>query len=176
MRFAETDLPGVVVVVLEAVEDARGSFFRTFCADEFRAAGLDAAVAQSSVSRNVQAGTLRGMHFQAAPHAEHKLVRCARGAVHDVAIDLRRESPTYLRWEAWELSEDNGRMLFVPPGVAHGFQTLRDDTEVAYQMSVPFAPGAYQGVRYDDPTFAVSWPLPVTVISERDQRHPVWTP
>lgn len=172
MIFTETEIAGVVVIDPEPAGDARGSFARTFCAQEFALHGLEPAVAQCSVSHNRHRGTVRGLHYQLAPHAECKLVRCPRGAIYDVAVDLRPKSPTYLGWTATELSPDNGRMLYVPEGVAHGFQTLRDDTEVAYQMSVEFHAESYRGARFDDPAFGIEWPLPVSAISERDRGYP----
>jgi dTDP-4-dehydrorhamnose 3,5-epimerase len=171
MRFTGTCLPGVFVIDPELAGDDRGSFTRTFCAEEFAAHGLNPAVAQCSTSFNHRRGTVRGLHYQLAPYAECKLVRCIRGAIYDVAVDLRRDSPTHRRWVSIELSQENGRMMFIPEGLAHGFQTLEDDTEVAYQMSQRFVPSHYRGVRYDDPVFGVEWPLPVTVISERDRGY-----
>jgi dTDP-4-dehydrorhamnose 3,5-epimerase len=166
-----TPLEGAFVAEQERREDERGFFARTFCAREFAQAGLDNRVMQCSVSFNAKRGTLRGMHYQAAPHAEAKLVRCTRGAIHDVIIDLRPESPTYKSWFAADLTATNGRALFVPEGFAHGFLTLADDTEVQYQISVEYAAGAARGVRWDDPAFGIRWPEPVRVISDRDRSY-----
>jgi dTDP-4-dehydrorhamnose 3,5-epimerase len=170
-----TPLPGAFVVEQERLADERGFFARTFCAEEFTAAGLDPAIAQCNTSFNANAGTLRGMHLQRAPHGEAKLVRCTRGAVHDVIVDLRPDSPAYLRWFAIRLDEENGLGLFAPAGVAHGFQTLADASEVAYQMSTPYVAGAADGVRWDDPAFAIAWPDPPPggrVMSARDASWP----
>jgi dTDP-4-dehydrorhamnose 3,5-epimerase len=167
-----TAVDGVVLIEPERIEDERGFFARTFCAAEFAALGLDARIAQCSVSFNPRRGTLRGLHFQPAPHAEAKLVRCTAGAVLDVAVDLRPQSPTFRRHVALELNARTHLALYVPEGVAHGFQTLTDDTEVLYQISTPYRPEAAAGVRWDDPAFAIAWPLPVTVISSRDRTYP----
>jgi dTDP-4-dehydrorhamnose 3,5-epimerase len=169
--FAATPV-GAVVIEAEPVEDERGFFARSFCAREFAARGIDARVAQCNVSFNRERGTLRGLHFQHPPHAEAKLVRCTRGAVYDVALDLRSDSPTFLDHFAVELSAANRMMLFVPAGLAHGFQTLEPDTEVFYQMSAPYVPEAADGVRWNDPAFAIEWPLAVSAISERDRTYP----
>jgi dTDP-4-dehydrorhamnose 3,5-epimerase len=176
MRFTETALPGAFVIDAEPARDERGAFTRTFCVRDFAGHGLNANVAQCSVSLNHSRGTLRGLHFQLAPHAECKLVRCARGTIWDVIVDLRPESPTYTRWTGVELSARNGRMLYVPEGMAHGFQTLEDDSEVLYQMSREFEPTAYRGVRFDDPAFAIDWPLALGTISERDRSYPDFVP
>ena len=172
MRFLATELAGVHVVDLERREDERGYFARTFCEDEFRAHGLDPRVTQTSVSHNRRRGTLRGMHYQAPPHEEAKLVRCTRGAIFDVALDLRRDSPSFRRWFAVELSADNGRALYVPPGVAHGFQTLADATDVLYQMSEPHHAESARGVRFDDPAFSIRWPLEQPIVNDRDRAYP----
>jgi dTDP-4-dehydrorhamnose 3,5-epimerase len=179
VRFRETEVAGVFVVDPERHEDERGYFARTFAIDEFAARGLDTRVDQCSTSFNARAGTLRGLHYQAAPHGEAKLVRCTRGAIFDVAVDLRAGSPTYLRWSAAELSADNGRALFVPEGCAHGFQTLLDDSEVSYQISTPFVPDAGRGVRWDDPAFAIAWPPAPPhgrTMSRRDAEYPDFAP
>ena len=156
--------------------DARGFFLRTFCAGEFAAAGLDPAVAQCSLSFNSRRGTLRGMHYQAAPHAEAKLIRCVRGGIYDVIVDLRPASVTFRRHFAVELTRDNRRALYVPRGCAHGFQTLEDDTEVWYQMSVPHVPEASRGVRWDDPAFGITWPIASPVLHPRDAAYPDFDP
>jgi dTDP-4-dehydrorhamnose 3,5-epimerase len=163
---------GVVVIELERHEDERGFFARSFCADEFAAHGLSACVAQCNISFNRRRGTVRGLHFQRPPRAEAKLVRCTAGAIYDVAVDLRSASPTFCRYVGVELTARNRRMLYVPPGFAHGFQTLADESEVFYQMSEPFTAEAADGVRWNDPAFAIAWPLDVQVISERDRSFP----
>jgi dTDP-4-dehydrorhamnose 3,5-epimerase len=172
MHFDPLPLAGAFRVRPERLKDARGHFARTFCAREFGARGLNPALAQCSASFNAARGTLRGLHWQAAPHAEDKLVRVTRGAVWDVLVDLRPGSPTFRRWHGEELSEENGHALYIPQGFAHGFVTLRDASEVFYQMAQFFEPSAARGARYDDPAFGVAWPLPPAVISERDLAHP----
>jgi dTDP-4-dehydrorhamnose 3,5-epimerase len=172
MRFTQTKVAGVVLIEPEPIADERGCFARIWCRDEFLANGLNPDLAQANVSFNHRMGTLRGMHYQAAPDEEAKLVRCTRGAIFDVAVDLRPESPTYLGWFGVELTSDNRSMLYVPEGCAHGFLTLADATEVAYQMSAPYAPAAARGVRWDDPAFAIRWPGEVTVINQRDASYP----
>jgi len=175
MRFRETPVAGSYVVEPERMEDARGFFARTFAADEFAARGLDARVDQCSTSFNAKRGTLRGLHYQAAPHGEAKLVRCTRGAIYDVAVDLRPDSESFRRWHGTELTADNGRMFYIPVGMAHGFQTLEDGAEIHYQISVPYVPGAARGVRWDDPAFAIAWPdCPERLVSPRDQGFPDW--
>jgi dTDP-4-dehydrorhamnose 3,5-epimerase len=169
MIFEPTPIGGAFVIATEPVEDERGYFARTFCQDEFRSHGLDPCVAQCGISFNPRRGTLRGMHLQSPPHEEAKLVRCTRGAVHDVILDLRDGSPTFARWWAVELTPANGRLLYVPAGVAHGFQTLAADSEVSYQLSHAHAPEAATGVRWDDPAFGIEWPLEVTAISAGDR-------
>lgn len=170
MRFVETPLAGTWVVELERLADERGHFARTFDAEVFADRGLDARVPQMNTSFNRRAGTLRGMHFQAAPHGEAKLVRVTRGAIFDVAVDLETRA-----WFGVELTADNDRSLFVPAGFAHGFQTLTDDAEVLYVMSAPYVAGAASGVRWDDPAFGIAWPEPPAggrTISERDATYP----
>lgn len=172
MRIEVTALPGVHIIRPDRFEDERGYFARTFCAREFAAAGLNPDVAQCNVSCSRQRGTLRGMHFQLPPAAETKLVRCTRGAIFDVALDVRPGSPTFGRWVGAELNAENGAMLYVPKGFAHGFQTLTDDAEVFYQMSAFYTPELGRGVRWNDPAFAIAWPLPVSVIAPRDRDYP----
>jgi dTDP-4-dehydrorhamnose 3,5-epimerase len=170
-----TKLAGVMVVEGEPHLDERGSFMRTFDADVFVAHGLDARVAQCSTSFNARAGTLRGLHYQAMPHAESKLVRCTRGRIFDVVVDLRPRASTHRQWVSIELSADGAHSLFIPEGCAHGFQTLEDDSEVHYQISTPFVLSAYRGVRWDDPAFAIEWPEPPRdgrTISDRDLLFP----
>lgn len=172
MRFHPTDLADAVLIELEKRSDDRGFFARTFCEAEFAQAGLKTRFVQANASGNPRAGTLRGLHYQVEPHAEVKVIRCTRGAIFDVIVDLRRDSPSYRRWQGFELTAAEGTMLYIPEGFAHGYQTLADDTEVAYQVSAPYAPGAEAGIRHDDPAFGISWPLPVTAISEKDASWP----
>ena len=172
MRFTATDIDGVVIVDLDVIGDERGSFSRLYCPEEFAAAGHPFTPAQTSLSRNAKARTLRGMHYEAAPHAEAKLVRATRGAIFDVAVDLRTDSPTYLRWTGTELSATNGRALLIGKGMAHGFITLEDDTDVLYQIDRMFEPGHGRGVRWNDPAFGIVWPTDPLVMSERDGAYP----
>lgn len=173
MIFTETKLKGAHIIEPQPIEDERGFFARTFCQDEFKAHGLNPCVAQCNISYNKKKGTLRGLHYQAPPHAEAKLVRCARGAIYDVIVDLRPESPTFKQWLSVELTAANRRMLYVPERFAHGFQTLEDDTEVFYQMSELYHPECARGVRWDDPAFRVIWPATTgRSISIRDRHHP----
>lgn len=172
MKFLETDIPGVIAVGSEPSKDERGSFARTFCHQEFEEQGLVTTFVQWSTSFNRQRGTIRGMHYQSEPYPETKLIRCTRGAIYDVVLDLRPDSPTYLGWTATELSDSAPQMLYVPVGVAHGFQALSDDTEVSYYISEPYRPESARGVRWDDPAFSIQWPLPVSTISERDCSYP----
>ncbi len=172
MIFHETALAGVWMVEPEPLEDERGFFARTFCREELAAHGLEPTVAQCSLSYNHRRGTLRGMHYQAPPAEEAKLVRCTRGAIFDAVVDLRAGSPALGRYAAAELTAENRLALYVPPGFAHGFETLVDDCEVFYQMSVPYAPGLARGFAHDDPEVGIPWPLPVAVISERDRGLP----
>jgi dTDP-4-dehydrorhamnose 3,5-epimerase len=172
MKFEPTRLADAVLIEPDRIADERGFFARIFDADAFAAAGLVTDYPQVSVSHNAQAGTLRGLHFQRAPHAETKLVRCVAGAIWDVILDLRPRSPSYGGWQGFELSAGNGRMLYVPAGFAHGFQTLRDATEVIYHISYPYTPAAAGGLRWDDPALAIDWPLPVAAISPRDAAWP----
>jgi dTDP-4-dehydrorhamnose 3,5-epimerase len=172
MRFIRAQLIGAFVVEPDRIEDERGFFARTFCSEEFSAQGLNPQLVQCSVSFNRRRGTLRGMHYQVAPSREAKLVRCTRGAVYDVILDLRPGSATYRQWTAAELTAENGRTLYVPEGVAHGFQTLADETEVFYQMSEFYAPKHGRGVRWSDPAFAIRWPISEPILSERDRTYP----
>lgn len=175
MIFRESELAGAWLIDLEPIDDERGFFARTFCRVEFAAHGLETGVAQCNLSYNRHRGTLRGMHFQAAPGEEAKLVRCTRGAIFDVIVDLRPDSATYCRWVGVALSAAERRMLWVPQGLAHGFLTLEDHAEVCYQMSAPFRPELARGVRWNDPAFAIDWPEPPRVISERDRSYPDFT-
>lgn len=172
MEFLKTSLQDAVLIDLTKFEDSRGFFARTFCAEEFAKQGLVIQFPQSNYSYNVSKGTLRGMHYQKAPYGEVKLVRVVQGAILDVIIDLRPDSSTYLKWEGFELTAENARTLYVPVGFAHGFQTLVDQTHVTYQVSHPYTPGAEGGLRYDDPTFGINWPLPVSTISDKDASWP----
>lgn len=172
MRFTETPLTGAYVVDVEPREDDRGLFTRTYCAREFAELGLEQLGAQSNLSSNHVAGTLRGMHYQLPPAAEAKLVRCARGAIVDVIVDMRDDSPTYLRHFMVELTEENRRALYVPPMFAHGYQALENGTEVVYQVSEFYTPGSERGLPYDDPAIGIHWPMRVTAISDKDNSWP----
>jgi dTDP-4-dehydrorhamnose 3,5-epimerase len=173
MTFTETKLKGAFVVDLEPRSDSRGFFARSFCQNEFEAHGLKPLIAQANISFNYRKGTVRGLHFQHPPHAETKFVRCSRGAILDVIVDLRPESPTYLQHVGVELTADNRRGLYVPERFAHGYQVLEDNTETTYQVGEFYTPGAEDGLRYDDPRLAIEWPLPVTDISDKDRRWPL---
>lgn len=172
MNFAGTALHGAVVLDLERVEDERGFFARSFCRREFEVHGLNPNLAQCNISYNRRSGTLRGMHYQAAPQTECKLVRCTRGAIYDVIVDIRPGSSTFRRWVGYELSAENRRMLYIPEGFAHGFVTLQDDTEVFYQMSEFYFPELQRGARWDDPAFGIAWPVHPEVISDKDAGYP----
>jgi dTDP-4-dehydrorhamnose 3,5-epimerase len=171
MRFADTAITGVYLIEQERHADERGFFARTWCAQELRRRGLETRLAQCSVAFNHRRGTLRGLHYQVPPHVEVKIVRCTRGALYDVAVDLRPDSPSFRRWVGVELTPDNGRALYIPRGCAHGCQTLSDMTEVAYAISASYNPEAARGVRWNDPYFGVEWPLPVEVIAPRDRDY-----
>ena len=171
MRFLATDIAGVVIVEADPHTDERGGFARLHCPHEFAAAGIAFVPVQTSLSTNPQAGTLRGLHFQKAPHAETKLVRVVRGRIFDVAVDLRPESPTYRRWTAAELSAVNLRGLYIPEGVAHGFLTLEPDSDVLYQIAPGHTPGHAAGVRWNDPAFAIAWPTSPTLMSPADAAY-----
>lgn len=169
MKFTATKLKGAYVIDVDRVEDTRGFFARTFDEKEYERCGLKSRFVQCNVSFNKKKGTLRGMHYQLAPHAECKLIRCTKGAIYDVIIDMRAESSTYKQWVAVELTEDNYKMFYVPEGFAHGFQTLVDNTEVFYQMSEFYHPESVAGMRWDDPAFGIEWPIEKIVISPRDE-------
>jgi dTDP-4-dehydrorhamnose 3,5-epimerase len=171
VRFTELAVKGAYLIEPERLGDERGFFARVFCAEEMRERGLEHRVAQCSISYNQRAGTLRGMHYQAAPYGEVKLVRCTRGRAFDVVVDLRPESPTYLAWAGVELSAENRAQCYVPEGVAHGFVTLSDETELTYQISTPYVPEAARGVRWNDPAIGIEWPVAPEVMSERDQHY-----
>jgi dTDP-4-dehydrorhamnose 3,5-epimerase len=168
MIFTDTALPGAFVIDLERREDSRGYFARAFCQHELADQGLKPVIAQANIAFNISAGTLRGMHFQYPPKAETKIVRCTRGAIVDIIVDLRPESPTYLESISVDLNEDNGRALYVPERFAHGYQTLVDRTETSYQVGEFYAPETEGGLAYDDPRLGLQWPLPVAVISAKD--------
>lgn len=170
MIFTETPLEGAFLIEPERFEDNRGFFALSWSARDFAARGLNAHLAECNISFNHRKGTLRGLHFQVEPHAQAKLVRCTMGAIYDVLVDLRPGSQTFMKWVAAELTADNRKMLFIPEGFAHGFQTLVDSTEVFYQMSSPYVPEAAGGALWNDPALAIEWPLPVSVISERDMQ------
>jgi dTDP-4-dehydrorhamnose 3,5-epimerase len=174
MYFYETPLVGAFVVETEMRADERGAFYRSFCRQEFQLHGLANAFVQCSISRNRLRGTLRGMHFQKDPKPEGKLVRCVSGSAYDVIVDLRRESPTFCRWFGIELNDSNGAALYVPPGFAHGFQTLRDCTDILYQMTEYYVPELADGVKWSDPAFGIVWPLEVVAVSERDRSFPAF--
>jgi dTDP-4-dehydrorhamnose 3,5-epimerase len=170
--FTETKLAGVFVIKPERHEDERGFFARTWCQREFEEHGLHARLVQCNVSFNKKMGTLRGMHYQVAPHAEAKLVRCTIGAIYDVVLDLRSASSTFKQWIAVELTAEHGKMLYIPEGLAHGFQTLQDNVEVFYQMTQFYHPESARGVRWNDVAFGVGWPLPTPILSEKDRNYP----
>ena len=172
MKFIETKLPGAFVIEPEKKEDKRGFFTRTWCKNELGNHGLKAEIAQVNINFNKQRGTLRGMHYQAAPYGECKIIKCTRGAVFDVVIDLRKDSPTYLDWIGVELTGDNFRMLYVPENFSHGFITLEDQTEICYMVTQFYTPEAERGIRWDDPSFNIKWPLHPQVISDKDSSYP----
>lgn len=176
MIFRETGLQGAHIVELQPHIDERGQFARIWCREEFARAGIDVEIAQGNSSINPTRGTLRGLHWQEAPYGEAKLVRCVRGAIYDVIVDIDPASPSYRHWIGVELSARSGRMLYVPSTCAHGFQTLDEDTEVNYLVSVPYAPKAARGLRYDDPALAITWPLPAMLVSEQDKSWPLMEP
>jgi dTDP-4-dehydrorhamnose 3,5-epimerase len=172
MIFHKTDLMDAWLIETEPHSDDRGWFARTFCEREFAALALETRFVQHSTSHNAAAGTLRGMHYQRAPHGEVKLVRCLKGAIHDVIIDLRPSSPTYRQWQGFDLSAEDGRQLYIPVGFAHGFQTLVDESRIGYLISEFYSPEAAAGVRWNDTAFRIEWPAPVTVMSDRDKSWP----
>lgn len=173
MRFEPTSIAGVVLIRLDFHHDDRGSFARTFCEEEFDAAGLSFRVVQSNLSRNTAPYTLRGMHYQRAPHGEPKIVSCPRGRIWDVAVDMREASPTYRRWVAFELAPDTGSALHLPEGIAHGFVTLEPDSEVHYLMGACYVPDAATGIRWDDPAIGIEWPAVPRIVSQRDAGYPL---
>lgn len=173
MRFTPMSLSGAYLVELEPRIDARGTFARAFCAREFAAQGLTESFVQANISTNTRAGTVRGLHFQRAPHSEAKLVQCVKGSVYDVIVDIRKESSTYLRWTGVELSDDNGVMVYVPEGFAHGYQSLSDGANVLYLVSEFYTPEVEGGLRHSDPKLGIKWPLAVSDISDKDGRWPL---
>ena len=176
MIFTETALKHAWLIDIEPVADERGFFARSFCQNEFARHGLPETFVQCSISFNRRQGTLRGLHYQAEPAVEGKLIRCTRGKVFDVMVDLRRQAPTYCQWQAFELSEINARAVYIPPGFAHGFQSLSDNTEISYQMTTPCRPDRERGVRWNDPAFSIAWQLPDPILSPRDASYPDFTP
>jgi len=176
MKFIPLELEGLFLIELSLLEDERGFFARTFCVNKFQEMGLNAHLEQCNLSYSLKKGTLRGMHFQIAPYAEVKLVRCISGSIFDVAIDLRPDSPTFKQWKGVELSAKNRKMLYVPEGFAHGFQTLEDHSEVFYQVSQKYAPEFERGIRWNDPTFNIEWPISEKIISQRDKNHQDYIP
>lgn len=173
MIFHKTTLLDARLIDLETRGDSRGFFARTMCRDEFDKEGMDTDYVQQNISSSAHTGTLRGMHYQRAPHAEAKLIRCVRGAIVDIIVDLRPDSPSFLKHEAFELTEENRRELYVPRGFAHGFQTLTDNVEVTYLVSASYTPYAERGLRYNDPKLSIKWPLAVTTISDKDASWPL---
>jgi dTDP-4-dehydrorhamnose 3,5-epimerase len=176
MRFAETEVVGAKVIDPTPHQDDRGRFMRAWCAKEFEENRIHFVPVQANMGLSVRKGTVRGMHFQEAPALEAKLVRCTRGAMFDVVLDLRPESPSYRKWYGLELTAENGRMLYVPEGCAHGYQTMEDATEMHYMASEVYTPSAARGVRFDDPAFGIQWPLPAVAVSEQDRNWPLVKP
>lgn len=176
MIFTETELTGAFIIDIARLEDERGFFGRSYAKEEFEKYNLNVNVVQANVSHNKKKGTLRGLHMQLAPFEETKLVRCTRGAIYDVIVDLRSDSPTFCQWIGVELTEDSFRMLYVPEGFAHGFVTLQDNTDVAYQVTKEYTPGAERGYRWNDPAFGIVLPIEPVIISERDRSHPLFAP
>lgn len=176
MRFTPTSLAGAYLIHLDPRKDERGTFARAFCAQEFSAQGLETTYVQANISTNARAGTVRGLHFQRAPHAEVKLVRCVKGALYDVIVDMREGSETFLRWFGAELTDDNGLTMYVPKGFAHGYQALGDGATVFYMVSAAYAPQAEGGLRYDDPKLAIAWPRAVSDVSDKDAAWPLLPP
>lgn len=172
MKFTPTRLQGAFLIEPETIRDARGHFARTFCASELAAAGLESRFVQGNHSFNHKRATLRGMHFQHSPHAEVKIVGCSAGAIHDVIVDLRKDSPSYLQWQGFDLTPENGHQLYVPRGFAHGYITLRDKSAVSYLVSDAYAPAQEGGVRWNDPAFGIDWPLQPEVMSDKDRLWP----
>jgi dTDP-4-dehydrorhamnose 3,5-epimerase len=175
MKFQESRIPGAWIIDITPIHDQRGFFAMTWLPDELRGRGMNPALAQCNLAFNTKRGTLRGMHFQVAPHAQAKMIRATRGALLDVIVDLRDDSPAYRQWEAVELTADNHRMLYIPEGIAHGYLTLTDDTEAYYHASSPWVREAESGVRWDDPAFAIEWPFEPVVVSDKDRAWPLFS-
>lgn len=175
MKFIATPLAGAYIIEPDLISDHRGFFARTYCSDEFNAHGLDPNLVQCNISFNKKKGTLRGMHFQIVPHEEAKVVRCTTGAIYDVIIDIRPDSNTFKTWFSLELTEENRKMLYIPKGFAHGFQTLKDNSEVFYQMSEFYHPDSARGIRWNDPAFNIRWPVSDYIMSERDQQYALFS-
>lgn len=173
MKFKDTPLKDLKVITNEPISDERGHFARCYCVEEFKNAGIDFQIVQRNHSFNHNKGTLRGMHWQKAPHAEAKLITCCLGSIFDVAVDMREDSPTYLKWFGIELTQRRQRMLYIPPGFAHGYQTLEDDVMVVYSVSAAYHPESSMGMRFDDPAVGIEWPTEVTMLSEKDQHWPL---
>jgi dTDP-4-dehydrorhamnose 3,5-epimerase len=173
MKFIDTDIPDVYLISPEIYSDQRGGFFRAFCSREFEARGLEAQYVQSNISSNNDAGTIRGMHFQNKPNSEVKIVRCISGSVFDVVVDIRRSSPTYLKWFGAELTASNGLLMYVPKGFAHGYQTLTGGSALHYMVSNCYAPESESGVAFNDPAININWPLPPSVVSDKDMNWPL---
>lgn len=174
MKFMETKLKGAYIIELEPISDERGFFARSWCQKEFSDHGLNPNLAQCSISHNIKAGTLRGMHYQAKPYEEAKLVRCTKGAIYDVILDLRPNSETFKEWIAVELTDDQYTMIYIAEGIAHGFLTLKDNTEVFYQISGRYEPQSARGLRWDDPSFSIKWPFNPRIISDRDRNYQIF--
>ena len=172
MIIRSTDIDGLKIIDIDRIDDNRGFFARSFCKDEFLKNNLENEIVQCNISQNVHKGTLRGMHYQLHPHEEVKMVRCTQGAIFDVVIDLRKESATYLMWRGFDLCADDYRMLYIPKGCAHGFQTLEDSSDVQYMVTEAYHPDFYQGVRWNDNVFGIQWPIVSPIISEKDQNYP----
>jgi dTDP-4-dehydrorhamnose 3,5-epimerase len=176
MIVTETDIERLKINDIEPHRDNRGFFARAFCKEEFAKNNLESEIIQCNLSHNIQKGTLRGMHYQIPPHEEIKMVRCTKGTIFDVAVDLRENSPTYLKWRGFEIRADNYSMLYIPRGCAHGYQTLEDDTTVFYMVTEPFHPESERGIRWNDPTITIKWPLPVSFISDKDNNYSDFIP
>lgn len=172
MNFENTELKDAYLIALQKHSDSRGFFMRTFCEKEMGEHGLEARFVQMNTNYSAKAGTVRGLHWQEGHHGEAKLVRCISGEVFDAIVDIRPDSPTYRKWQGFHLSETERRLLYVPPGFAHGFLSLTDDAEISYLVSTPYAPGAERGLRWNDPTIGIVWPIPVTIVSDKDESWP----
>jgi len=176
MKFVPTMLKGAYILEMELIRDSRGFFTRSFCKSEMEDHGLESHFPQGNTSWNEKKNTLRGMHSQAEPHSEVKIIRCTRGRIYDVIVDIRPDSPTYCKWFGIELSANDYRMLYIPKGFLHGYQTLEPDTETTYMVSAYYAPGAERSARWNDPAFNIKWPLPDPILSPKDAAHPDFKP